>query len=233
MSGVHIKQERRLSRKIILHEVNRYLPFLHPLVNLVRFLTFRTHCPDYPNSQASYSDGSWLNRKVTHDQQAIEGYLFQQDLRGKKILHVGVGSSNIAKRCAETTECSIDGITVMPEEKACAESLHLKNYAVHLMNKNDPKALSKLPGNYTFIIDNDIAAYACCKAHFEQMLERYLVMLAVGGKILAGKVSLGYFDSGFPLPGFYMKKLSAKYACAFTQTETIVMITPTRTGQTK
>lgn len=226
MADVLIKQERRFSRKIFIHEINRRFPFMRPVINLARFLTFRAYCPDYPNSQASYSDGPWIDRKVTKDQQAIEEYIFQKDLSGKKMLHVGIGSSHIAQKCAKTPDCSVDGITIVPAEKLYADSLHLKNYAVRIMNKNDPESLSELTGKYAFIIDNDIAAYACCKTHFEQMLKAYLSMLAVGGEILAGKVSIGYFDSGFPLPAFYMRELSNKYACRFVQTESLVKIIP-------
>lgn len=228
MASVRIIQERRLSRKIIIGQITRYLPFLRPFINIIRFLTFRKQCPSYPHSQASYSDGSWLDRKVTKDQQAMEDYIFQEDLRGKKILHVGIGSSHIAKKCAEIDECSIDGITVVHTEKSYADDLRIKNYVAHIMNKNDLESLSKLPGNYTYIIDNDIAAYACCKAHFEQMLKQYLSMLAIDGEILAGKVSIGYFDSGFPLPNFYLKKLSEKYACVFMRTNDYIKITSKR-----
>lgn len=230
MTGVHIRRERRLSRKIIIGEINRYFPFLRPIINLARFLTFRTYCPGYPHSQASYSDGLWIDRKVTQDQEAIEEYLFQKDLPGKKILHVGVGSSHLAKRCAGIAGCLVDGITVMPREKSHADSLGLKNYTVFLMNKNDPETLVNLSGNYAFIVDNDIAAYACCKAHFEQMLKTYLRLLAPGGEILAGRVSIGYFDTGFPLPDFYLKKLSERYACLFVKTRSLVKITPPKGG---
>ena len=225
MNKVQIKKESRFSRKIIVGRINRHLPFMRPFINLVRFFTFRKYCPSYPDSQASYSDGPWIDRKVTKDQAAIEEYVFQKDLRGARILHVGIGSSSIAKKCGEIQKCSVDGITVMQAEKKHADDLNIKDYDVFILNKNDPKLLLALPGNYKYIIDNDIASYACCKAHFEEMLKTYLSMLSSGGEILTGKISIGYFDSGFPLPKFYLKSLFLKYGCAFTEKKGLIAIT--------
>lgn len=226
MISVRIIGEKIFSRKIIVGELCRYLPFLRPPINLIRYFLFRRECPTYPHSQASYSDGQWLERKVTKDQRAIEEYLSLKDLRAKKLLHVGIGSSRIAKQCAKIEGCSIDGITVIEAEKTYADNLRLENYSVRLMNKNNPESLLGLSGNYAYIIDNDIAAYACCKEHFEKMLQHYLSILVPGGKILAGTISIGYFDTGFPLPNFYRKTLSEKYNCLFSETHGIIKITP-------
>jgi hypothetical protein len=203
-----IKKETRWSRKIIIGRLNKHLPFLRPIINYIRFVTFRNECPSYPTPTVVYSDGPWIERKVTKDQQAIEAYLSTRTNTNIRLLHVGIGSSSIAKKFSDM--CIIDGLTVVQGEKEYADNLKLSNYKTYIIDKNDIDSLKKLPGNYDYIIDNDIAAYSCCKKHFEIMLETYDSLLSKSGEILIGEISLGYFDSGFPPTLQYLNKIAGK-----------------------
>lgn len=216
-----LKTESRFSRKIFVGRINRHFPLLRPIINWVRFITFRHKCPTYPEPDTQYTDGTWVERKVTKDQSLIEEYLSSKLKADSRILHVGIGSSSVAQKWPG---CTIDGITVMESEKKFADSLGLPNYQTYVMDKNDTLALKNLLGHYHFIIDNDIAAYACCKTHFEDMLRIYFSLLKDGGRILVGAISVTYFDSGFPLPNKYFKEVASKTGLELVSQEGILIL---------
>ena len=83
------------------------------------------------------------------------------------------------------------------------------------MNKygND---LASLTGNYTYIIDNNLASYACCKTHFFQMLRTYLNLLAPNGCILTGTQGVKYFDSGFGMTDGFISRLKDQFQLSWT-----------------
>lgn len=222
-SNITLKKEKRFSRKIIIGKIKKNLPFLSTPINILRIITAKHKCPTYPISQVYYSDGPWIERGVTRDQQAIEEYLQHKITPKDQLLHVGVGNSHIAKLFSLHSS-RIDGITIVKEEKAYADSLSLANYHPYVMNKNDHTSLSKLSGNYRYIIDNDLAAYACCKTHLKEMITRYLLLLSPQGEILTGKISTNYFDSGIPLPQWYLEKLSKSIGFTYTYTNTLIKI---------
>jgi hypothetical protein len=120
---------------------------------------------------------------ATPDQLRIGEYLSQLDLKGKVILHVGIGDSSLAKTLADHIQ-HIDGLTVCQNEKLVADSLHLGNYQALCLNKYSRNLLTDLSGPYDFIIDNNLASFACCKFHFYRMFETYLHLLKPGGSIL-------------------------------------------------
>jgi hypothetical protein len=120
-------------------------------------------------------------RETTKDQARIEAVLEEMDLAGKSLLHVGVGNSRLAERFAPRV-ARIDGLTIAPGEKARADALGLGNYRVDLANKYS-RAL-RLRHRYDFIIDNNLASFACCRYHFYLMLDTYLAALRPGGLIL-------------------------------------------------
>jgi len=218
--SITIKKEKRLSRKIIVHRLNRHLPFLKPLIVKWRFLTFRNKCKNYPNPTSYYSDGSWLERKVTKGQKTITDYIGTKDISGKRFLHIGIGNSEIAKLWPENFT---DGITVVSSEKDFAKTLNLPNYQVFLMDKNDQKALKTLAGDYDFIIDCNLASYSCCKRHFEEMFSTFSSLLKKDGEIISDKAGLYYFDSGFPPNLLYLKTLAQKNNLQFLETDQLII----------
>jgi hypothetical protein len=121
--------------------------------------------------------------ETTVDQAAIEAELDKMDLSGKSILHIGVGNSKFAQRFAGKVEL-IDGLTVSHNEKALADSLGIANYTVFFLSKYGREFILTIKNRYDFIIDNNMASFACCKFHFYLMLDNYVRSLKPGGQIL-------------------------------------------------
>ncbi|MFL6277591.1 MAG: hypothetical protein ACJ74G_20595 [Blastocatellia bacterium] len=121
--------------------------------------------------------------ETTIDQAAIEAQLARFDLGGKNLLHVGVGNSKFAGRFAGQVNL-IDGVTVSRAEKAVADSQGIGNYAVYLLNKYSREFILTIKNRFDFIIDNNMASFACCKFHFYLMLDNYVWSLKPGGQIL-------------------------------------------------
>jgi len=121
---------------------------------------------------------------TTVDQARIEDALAaMRPGRGQQILHVGVGNSQLAERFAPRVQL-VDGITVWEPERARARSLQIANYAVHFVSKYSREFLLKIEHDYDYIVDNNLASFACCKYHFHRMLDNYVWCLRPGGRIL-------------------------------------------------
>ena len=128
---------------------------------------------------------------TTVDQQRIEDALERMDLDGRRILHVGVGNSRFARRFAGRVRL-IDGLTVSEREKTLADSLHIANYTVYLLNKYGRDFLARIENRYDFIIDNNLASFACCKYHFYRMVDNYLWCLRPGGSVLTDQQGMDW-----------------------------------------
>jgi len=133
----------------------------------------------------------WSNRATTEDQVRIEEVLKGLDLSQKNLLHVGVGNSELAQKFHKHTRC-IDGITIQEPEVSKAHAMDLSGYHVILCSKFSEELVEKLDGNYDFIIDNNPAAFACCKKHFYTMIKSYVKLLKPGGEIITDKLGLGW-----------------------------------------
>lgn len=120
---------------------------------------------------------------TTVDQARIEDALERMDLPGRNILHVGVGNSGFARRFAQRVRL-VDGLTVCRREKELADSLGIANYTVYFLNKYGLDFVTTITNRYDFIVDNNLASFACCKYHFYRMLDNYLWCLRPGGRIL-------------------------------------------------
>ncbi|MEA2232282.1 MAG: hypothetical protein QOD83_2098 [Solirubrobacteraceae bacterium] len=121
---------------------------------------------------------------TTVDQARIEDALDAMDLdRGQQILHVGVGNSRLAQRFAPRVHL-VDGLTVWQPEKTLADSLQIANYTVYFLSKYSREFLTTIGNRYDYIVDNNLASFACCKYHFYRMLDNYLWCLRPGGRIL-------------------------------------------------
>ena len=122
--------------------------------------------------------------ETTIDQAAIEDVMEAMGpITRTRILHVGVGNSQLAIRFAPLVRV-IDGVTVSEAEKALADELCLDNYCVRLVSKYSRDFPTALPHRYDFIIDNNLASYACCKFHFYRMMDTYAARLDDAGSIL-------------------------------------------------
>ncbi|HYM00519.1 MAG TPA: hypothetical protein VEZ90_16310 [Blastocatellia bacterium] len=110
---------------------------------------------------------------TTVDQARIETELVKQDLTGRNILHVGIGNSQFAWRFSARASL-IDGLTVSENEKMLGDSLGIGNYTIYFLNKYGREFMSRISNKYDFIIDNNLASFACCKYHFYSMLDNYI-----------------------------------------------------------
>jgi len=138
----------------------------------------------------------WTQQPTTRDQVCIEAVLDTLAVTGASMLHVGVGNSQFAQRFASRA-CRIDGLTVHQNEKTQADALGLPNYSVYVLNKHSPEFVPVITHTYDFIIDNNLASFACCKYHFTVMLENYLRVLAVRGQILTCQIGMDVYHGDF------------------------------------
>jgi hypothetical protein len=115
---------------------------------------------------------------------------------GASILHVGVGNSKFAQRFASRVR-RIHGLTVHQNEKIHADALGIPHYTVYVLNKYSPEFVSVITNPYDFIIDNNLASFACCKYHFAIMFENYLRVLAPYGQILTCQIGMDAYHGAF------------------------------------
>lgn len=132
----------------------------------------------------------WDVRESTPDQLRIEHYLDRHALRGRTILHVGIGNSRLAQRfiaCGAT----VIGTTVSPPELERARSLGIAGYDVQLANKHSgtPPAAA---GSVDFVVDNNPTTFCCCMEHLGTMLAGYADVLAPAGQFVTDRVGLSW-----------------------------------------
>jgi len=151
-----------------------------------RFDGGREVCGEFDHPGLATDMPIWVDHtrdETTVDQARIEDVLEGMELDGRAILHVGVGNSGLAKRFAPLVEL-IDGLTVSEPEKALADSLEIPNYTVYVLNKYGREFLSHIGNRYDYVVDNNLASFACCKYHFFRMLDNYLRCMKPGARIL-------------------------------------------------
>ena len=66
-----------------------------------------------------------------------------------------------------------------------------------LLNKHG-HGLSKLGADYDFIVDNNLASFACCTYHFRLMLVGYAASLKPGGRVLTDRRGMAWTADGNP-----------------------------------
>ena len=147
-------------------------------------------CDNASQPDVIYDEGSWLDRPPTPDQQRIEAVLDRMDLHGKSLLHVGIGSSDIATRFGDRL-AGIVGITVLQDEIDHARSLAIRNYSTSLMNKYSSD-VATLPGPFNVIVDNNPSSFACCRHHTLALFEQYVDLLGADGVIVTDQQGLAY-----------------------------------------
>ena len=135
----------------------------------------------------------WTQQETTRDQACIEAVLDTMGVTGTSILHVGVGNSKLAQRFASQAR-RLDGLTVHQNEKTHADALGIPNYTVYVLNKYSPAFSAVLTQPYDFIIDNNLASFACCHAHFSGMLAQYLRALTARGQIVTCQIGMDAYQ---------------------------------------
>ena len=157
------------------------------------YATFKEHCgSEQPGVSPNAEAIDWTQQETTRDQVRIEAVLDTMTLTGAQILHVGVGNSQLARRFANRVRF-IDGLTVHQHEKTYAEALGIPNYTVYVLNKHSREIVSVLAHTYDFIIDNNLASFACCKKHFRVMLKNYVAVLRSRGRVLTCQIGMDVY----------------------------------------
>lgn len=159
-----------------------------------RYESCREVCGELERPGLALDMPIWVDHtrdETTVDQARIEAVLDTMDLSGLNILHIGVGNSKFAERFASRVNL-IDGLTVNGNEKALADSSRISNYVVYLLNKYGREFILTLTNRYDFVIDNNLASFACCKYHFYRMLDNYLWSMRPGGQILTDQQGMDW-----------------------------------------
>jgi hypothetical protein len=161
------------------------------------YATYKEYCGSGQPGMASNDEAiDWTRQQTTPDQVRIEAVLDGMAPTGVQLLHVGVGNSRLAQRFAGRVR-RVDGLTVHHNEKIYADALAIANYTVYVLNKYSRKVVSVLPHTYDFIIDNNLASFACCKKHFFVMLGNYLSVLRSQGRILTCQIGMDAYHDDF------------------------------------
>jgi hypothetical protein len=132
----------------------------------------------------------WSGRDTSVDQARIEAWLDRFPLAGKRILHVGIGNSSLAREFAPRAR-EVVGISLDPPELARARELDLANYRAVARNKYADLG-ADIEGPFDFIVDNNITSACCCLSHLLALLQTYGERLAPGGQILTDREGLGW-----------------------------------------
>lgn len=154
------------------------------------------------------SHRDWSRRGTTKDQRRIEEYIDRFDLGSKRILHVGVGNSGLAKRFRGRFR-EVVGTTVDQPEVDWGSGLGIPGYRVLLQNKYANTA-DLLPGRFDFIVDNNPTSACCCLRHLATLFELYREKLEDGGQVVTDQLGLSWIpENGIPRFSFDFDDLAS------------------------
>jgi hypothetical protein len=161
-----------------------------------RFADLPFDCGNRSDPGIIYSEDlrDWSDKATTPDQYRMEAYIDRYDLREKRVLHVGVGNSGLARRFHRRVR-EIVGTTIDEPELKVARSLALSNYQVVLHNKYSGRAEDQL-GHFDFILDNNPTSPCCCITHLAQLFDFYTARLAPAGQIVSDREGLEWVPDG-------------------------------------
>ncbi len=130
----------------------------------------------------------WSAKATTPDQRRIENYIDRYDLRQKRVLHIGIGNSSLAKRFHGRVK-EIVGTTIDEPEIAVARALALPNYRFVVHNKFSGEN-DVIDGSFDFILDNNPTSPCCCMRHLAELFGFYAEKLAPDGQIVTDRLGL-------------------------------------------
>lgn len=136
----------------------------------------------------------WSNKAATPDQRRIERYIDRYDLRQKRILHIGIGNSSLAKRHYRRVK-NIVGTTIDEPEIQVAQSLGLPNYRFVIHNKYSGID-DFVEGRFDFIVDNNPTSPCCCIRHLSALFTFYSKKLKDRGQIVTDRLGLQWLPEG-------------------------------------
>lgn len=134
----------------------------------------------------------WSDREPTADQRRIERRLHDFLAPGDRLLHVGVGGSELAAAFAPHVR-EVIGMTISPVEARRGGGLALDNYRVLLWNKYT--YWGDMPRGVDAIVDNNPTTFACCLRHIVEMIAWYADSLTPAGALFTDRVGLSWVVS--------------------------------------
>ncbi len=141
-----------------------------------------------------YGNINWSRHRPSRDLRGVVDLLKALNLAKRRLLHIGVGGSYLAKKLAKRTG-GIDGITISPKETELARSLKLPNYHVYCANKHYPDLVAIWKqGEYDYVVDNNLASFVCCHRHFRAMMDNYYQLLKRGGELITHFWGMDWVD---------------------------------------
>jgi hypothetical protein len=155
----------------------------------------------------------WSRQATTPDQRCIEAVLDMHVGTGTSLLHVGVGNAQLAQRFARRAQ-RLDGLTLHPQEQIHAAALGLPHDTVAVHNTYSPTLETVLTPPYDWIIDNNLAAFACCQSHFLVMWATYLRVLAPQGQIVTCQLGMDAYqaDGGWAMTSADLVSLERRFS---------------------
>lgn len=136
----------------------------------------------------------WSDKATTPDQRRIENYIDRFDLRRKRILHIGIGNSGLARRFHRRVQ-EIVGTTIDEPEMSVARSRAFPNYRFVLHNKFSGRD-DAVDGPFDFILDNNPTSPCCCVRHLGELFDFYDKKLAPGGQVVTDRQGLAWVPDG-------------------------------------
>lgn len=152
----------------------------------------------------------WEYNKITSDEKYVLNFLQKKlSIKGKKILHVGIGNSYLEKNLKNFYK--IDGITLSGSEILNGRKKKIKNYKIFFLNKFSKKTLfNKKLSRYDIIIDVNLKSYACCDSAFKYLFKQYVKMLKHNGIIITGNNGMKWSRIIKPVLSFSFKRFFYK-----------------------
>ena len=178
------------------------------------FFNLKTNTDKCINGCTLFNDASkfsyWENKEATNDEKDVLTYLKNNNLfYNKKILHVGIGNSYIAKNLKDFKK--IDGISLSKNELDLAKKNNIDNYEVFFQNKYcQNNILNKTLKFYDIIIDVNIKSFTCCDKAFVNLFKTYSKILNNNGIIISSKAGMKWSRQIKPVLSFSFKKMFYK-----------------------
>lgn len=169
-------------------------------------MNFSYICDCY-KPELKYSYSYWENKKTTTDELDIINYLeSNSNINKKKILHIGIGNSDLYDRFSFNNE--IYGISIANNEIIKAKSTKKKNYNVFYCDKYS-KNFNSIFEEFKFdlIIDANLKSYSCCELSFKFMIDNYIKKLNKNGILITSRKGMQWCKKLKPSLSFNLNKL--------------------------
>ena len=155
-----------------------------------RFSELPSDCGNRPAESSDPVLRDWSQKWTTPDQLRIERYIDRFDLSAKRILHIGIGNSGLARRFHDHVG-EIVGTSLDEPELRLARSLSYSNYHAVLHNKYSG-AMDEVTGRFDFIVENNPTSACCCLHHLAELFRFLELKLAEGGQIVTDRAGLAW-----------------------------------------